>query len=273
MKTLVILLMMTLSGPAFSALGGDEIRNGGGAAEWYLTFALQNLKHSISNCLTKTTCAPSAKKRDVLKKILDSLEIEQKSEVLKFSSQKLTPGLFIIDGVVRLAVTGSRVWSPIYYNLDLLYQGNQVNMNYGQAVQSLIHELGHHHNVSDHDFLDRLGADVRIAENEEGLCRETRGFFCNEDEDKKVEWLCQSCTTMKSPLDSLNLGKWTLAEKNCYHRDVFQKCSDITPMSKGEFCNAGKVVEYVCGLIKNPGVNWVSQGDGCFHQITKRECK
>lgn len=273
MKTLVILLMVTFSNSAFSALGGDEVRNGGGAAEGYLTFALQNLQHSIANCLTKTTCAASDKKRDALKKISDSLVIEQKSEILKFSSQKLTPGLFIINNVVRLAVTGNKVGSPIYYNLDLLYQGNQVNMNYGMAVQSLIHELGHHHNILDHDFLDRLGAEVRIAESEEGLCRETRGFFCNEEEDKKMEWLCNSCSTTRAPLDSLNLGKWTLAEKNCYHRDVMQSCSDLTPTSKGEFCNAGKFVEYVCGLIKSPGENWISQGDGCFHQKTKRECK
>lgn len=160
MKSLFILLFLGLPTLTF-ARSGDEVRNGGGLAENYLIFALKNLGRSIDFCLTRPSCAQKAEDRDLLLKIKTTLPEEISKNVLKFSSEAKDPGLFIIDGVVRLAVTGSHVGDPIYYNLDLLYRKGEVFMNYGQAIQTLIHELGHHHGSVNHDQLEILGAAVR----------------------------------------------------------------------------------------------------------------
>lgn len=160
MKKGVLIFSLLFSLNAFSK-GGDEVRNGGGLAENYLTFALKNLSQSIDLCLAQSSCAKKTGDRDLLLKIKQSLPEEISKKILKFSSEKEKPGFFVINGYVRLAVTGDDVGDPIYYNLDLLYRKGEVFMNYGQAIQSLIHELGHHHGNIDHDQLEILGADVR----------------------------------------------------------------------------------------------------------------
>jgi predicted Zn-dependent protease with MMP-like domain len=161
MKTLLCILFLILSSTLF-AKGGDEVRNGGGLAEQFLAYTLNNMPRIVDRCLAQHDCQLELKEREVLKKIRDSLETELNSNILKFSTNILMPGYFIIDGVVRLAVTGDKVGSPIYYNLEMLYSNqNEVQLNYGQAIQSLIHELGHHHGINNHDMLERLGAKIR----------------------------------------------------------------------------------------------------------------
>ena len=160
MKALCAILCLTFSLNVFSQ-GGDEVRNGGGFAEQYLSYALQSLPKMIERCLNSLACARDGRQQMILKKIKASLPFEIETEVVKFSSNRYRPGYFNIDGVERLAVTGDYVGSPIYYNLDILYKNGQVNMSLGQAIQSLIHELGHHHGATDHDALDLLGGEVR----------------------------------------------------------------------------------------------------------------
>ena len=160
MKTLIINLCLLLSFNSF-AKTGDEVRNGGGLAEQYLAFALENLDVAIELCLAKSDCAKNADGRLILKKIKDALPQEKMAKILKFESEKKNPGFFIIDDVVRLAVTGNKIGDPIYYNLDLLYQGDEIRMTFGQATQTLIHELGHHLGFLDHEALELLGAEVR----------------------------------------------------------------------------------------------------------------
>lgn len=159
MKLLIIIVLMLNPLKVFSS--GDVIRNGGGVAENYLVYALHNLGQSIDLCLAQPTCVQESSGRNILLKIRDSLPEEINSNILKFTSNAEKPGFFIVDGFVRLAVTGDRVGNPIYYNLDLLYSKDEVRMNYGQAVQSLIHELGHHQDEIDHVKLELLGTAVR----------------------------------------------------------------------------------------------------------------
>jgi hypothetical protein len=160
--TLSLLFQFFIQNNMAFATGGDEVRNGGGLAEGYLIFALKNLDQSIDICLSQSECALKNNGREILKTIKNSLNQEPK-DILKFSSEKDKPGYFVIDGFTRLAVTGSSIGSPIYYNLDLLYKAGEVRLNYGQAVQSLIHELGHHNGIFNHDQLELIGADVRSA--------------------------------------------------------------------------------------------------------------
>lgn len=160
MKILIILFYLSVSSVAF-ANGGDEVRNGGGFAEQYLTYALKTMPKTIERCLESIFCVTNPKSRELLKKIKASIPMEIDSEVLKFVSNQQRPGFFTIDGVERLSVTGNYVGSPIYYNLNLLYQYGDVRIKLGQAVQSLVHELGHHHGVTDHNSLEMLGSEVR----------------------------------------------------------------------------------------------------------------
>lgn len=143
------------------AKGGDEVRNGGGLAEQYLAFALENLSVSIDLCLAKESCGKSSEGRAILKQIKENLPQELKANIIKFESESKNPGFFVIDGVVKMAITGNKVGDPVYYNLDLLYQDNELRMSFGQATQSLIHELAHHLGHHDHNFLELLGAEVR----------------------------------------------------------------------------------------------------------------
>lgn len=160
MKTLIMFLCLSVTSLVF-AKGGDEVRNGGGFAEQYLTYALRTMPQTIERCLTSVFCARDTQQRELLKKIKASIPLEIETEVLTFISNQQKPGFFIIDGVERLAVTGNYVGSPIYYNLNLLYQHGDARIKFGQAVQSLVHELGHHQGVTDHNSLEMLGSEVR----------------------------------------------------------------------------------------------------------------
>ena len=70
----------------------------------------------------------------------------------------------MIDGQLRIAKTGDWVGSPIFLNLDLMYlkgaNGQVQPLSFPDAVAILVHEMGHHHGVKDHQALDVLGAKV-----------------------------------------------------------------------------------------------------------------
>lgn len=160
MKHLILCFSFLISSNLF-AKGGDEVRNGGGLAEQYLAFALENLSVAIDLCLAKEDCASEAEGRTILQKIKSNLPQEKSARIIKFDSETKNPGFFTIDGVIKMAITGNKVGDPIYYNLDLLYKNNELRMSLAQATQSLIHELGHHLGYYDHEALELLGAQVR----------------------------------------------------------------------------------------------------------------
>lgn len=192
MRLLLTICLLLISQSVFSK-GGDEVRNGGGLAENYLTYAFENIDKSIDLCLAQVTCVQTSEERNILIQIKNSLPQEIAGNIVQFSTEQKKPGYFMVDGYVRLAVTGDNVGDTIYYNLDLLYRGNEVNMSYGQAVQSLIHELAHHHKIKNHNQLELLGARVRSAI--EGSVNDVsylpylknQGFFAIGTENKSFE--------------------------------------------------------------------------------------
>lgn len=161
MKYKLALIFSFLFTTALIAKSGDEVRNGGGLAENFLTHAFNNMNQSIELCLSQKECAEQNNGRSTLMLIKNSLAKELAQNPLKFSNDRLKPGYFNVDGYTRLAVTGDNIGDPIYYNLDLLYKNGEVKLNYGDAIQSLIHELGHHQKIHDHDQLELLGSEVR----------------------------------------------------------------------------------------------------------------
>lgn len=162
-KTMLSVLFLSLS--AFA--GGDEVNNGGGIAEKNVMFAYKSLEKYIDLCLKAPSCKLNEVEINILSAIDISLAEERKAQrQIRFGSERAQPGSFILDGQLKVAKTGSQVGSPIYFNLDLLYSKNRLGqyeaISITDAVAILIHELGHHQNVPEHDVLDLLGAKVAL---------------------------------------------------------------------------------------------------------------
>ena len=167
MKRMTIIFLMIFVQNVFS---WDEVNNGGGAAEGTLTYTFLNVEKYIDLCLSSEICQISDREKDILSQIKKSLEDEYAQEKpLIFMSENNNPGTFIIDGEIKIAKTGDAVGTPIYFNLDLLYFKNNLgiyeSIDIKTAIGIIIHELGHHHNIQDHSFLDALGAKVALGLN------------------------------------------------------------------------------------------------------------
>ncbi len=167
MKKMLALFLVLVSLNVFS---WNEVNNGGGAAEGTLTYTFLNIGKYIDLCLSSDICQITEKEKEILIQIKESLEAEFAQEKpLIFMSENTNPGTFIIDGEVKIAKTGSVVGSSIYINIDLLYFKNNLgiyeSIDIKTAIGILIHELGHHHNIPDHSFLDALGAKVGLGLN------------------------------------------------------------------------------------------------------------
>lgn len=166
MKKIIFSIFLTFLVNPLS-FASDVVRNGGGISEQNILFAFSNLDDFISVCLESNSCIKEGRDRDLLTKIVKSLdeEVSLNSQLIQFKSEKKNPGFFIIDGVERVAITGDNIGDTIYFNTDLLYKAetNSINksISTAAAIQILIHELGHHHKVDDHHYLDQLGLYVR----------------------------------------------------------------------------------------------------------------
>jgi hypothetical protein len=151
----------------FSHAFADQVGNGGGLAEKNISFAYLNLSKYITICLQSRKCEITSDERNLLIQIQDHLGDEgDPSHLLVMKSEAADPDFFVINKIVRLAKTGSKVGDPIYFDTDLLYrkdQGGIHALSLHEAVAHLIHELGHHHGVTDHTALDLLGSKVQIA--------------------------------------------------------------------------------------------------------------
>ncbi|MDG0815174.1 hypothetical protein [Bdellovibrio svalbardensis] len=156
-----LMAIASFSTSAAFARGGDMVNNGGGIAEKNVFYAYEKLDKYILICLNSDACKLNERQKIVLRQILATLPREKSMQQLFFSSEKKMPGTYIIDGLVRVAKTGSEVGSPIYINSDLLYSRNEANsydpVTIPEAVAILIHEMGHHQGSYSHEELDLIG--------------------------------------------------------------------------------------------------------------------
>ncbi len=145
--------------------GGDVIGNGGGLAEQNFTYALTQLPDFISEAIKEGMV--KGVDAEVLRKIGQQARLEaEKADKLIFVSGKNNRGIFDQDSEMetRLATTGLSPEAPIFVNLDLLYRkvdGEMEMLPLPIMVASLVHELGHNIGMTDHSYLDFLGARVR----------------------------------------------------------------------------------------------------------------
>jgi len=165
--TFAVLLFAMLRPDMGRAEWGDVIGNGGGLAEQNFNYALVSLGAAIELCLNTGGVVPDSEEDQVLRRVGRALREEQAGGLrLHFVSEKEKPGTFLLDGEVRVAKTGDRVGDGIWINLDFLYGQNssgQWEPMMGLPTMSaiLVHELGHHLGIRDHQLLDRAGARVR----------------------------------------------------------------------------------------------------------------
>ncbi|EQC43835.1 hypothetical protein [Bacteriovorax sp. Seq25_V] len=159
-KKILLFLILIYS----SVTASDVVRNGGGISEQNIIFAFEKLPEFLNICLSQNTCVTNESEVNLIESIVQSYNNEGKNNIV-FKSERKNPGFFVIDGLEKIAITGNRVGDIIYVNTDLLYKKDKNEMTkffqVSQAVQLLVHELGHHHGDYTHDFLDSVGARVR----------------------------------------------------------------------------------------------------------------
>ncbi|MBY0371384.1 hypothetical protein K2X33_11900 [bacterium] len=160
---MLVLCGVGMAGTAPS-MGGSS-GGGGGLAEKNFVMAHQNIANYASICLASAACRLTTDQTTLLDKIVRQMPGEGRAEVqLVFDSEKANPGMFYLDGAVRVAKTGGKVGDTIYVNRDMLYtkdaSGVTNAMTLPTAVAILVHELGHHHGATDHTALDALGGKV-----------------------------------------------------------------------------------------------------------------
>lgn len=166
MNLIRVLLMLTVAVNSWGFVGGgDLVNNGGGVAEKNVYYAYENMQRYLQLCLASSTCKLTNDQQALVRRIQASLPQERNGSQLIFASEKKAPGTFMIDGQVRVAKTGSRIGSPIYINVDLLYSKTTDGyeaMTIPEAVAVLVHEFGHHQGNFPHIELDIIG--VRISQ-------------------------------------------------------------------------------------------------------------
>ena len=104
------------------------------------------------------SCPLETKEDNLLSRISGKLKLKQEEIHLEFKSEKENPGFFFLDDQVRVAKTGQAPKDTIYINTDIILSGD---VDVGEALAILVHELGHHHNIRDHQELDKVGAKVK----------------------------------------------------------------------------------------------------------------
>lgn len=151
---------------------GDWVGNGASFSENLVYFAFENLEYYLSVCMNDQTCtaevqnlSQSHPETNSIPKFLNTLYYSIHEEkllnpkLLRFAPQS---SLFIIDGAIKVAVTGLHKGDLIYINKDMLYDlqtnDRQKPISLLQVVSILIHEFGHHLGIKDHSLLDQIGA-------------------------------------------------------------------------------------------------------------------
>lgn len=126
--------------------------------QWILTY-FQNMPLFLELCIEDSRCDLTDRELSLAKKIHANMSQEATPQkILRYDSSRRNPSLFLVDGVIKSAVTGLNVGDPIYFNLEFLYEFSSSNelspISSYIPFALLLHELGHHTGETDHQFLD-----------------------------------------------------------------------------------------------------------------------
>lgn len=165
MKNLFYFLCLVLSGHTYS---GDGVGNGAGLAETNIISAYYGMKDYLPHTLSLDVSMTRLNKVELktLEKINNSLDDEYQTErPIVFLSNRAFEARF--NGQfrhLRVAATYNRIGSRIYFNSDLIYGRNGKSpLSLSEAINIIVHELGHHHGIIDEELLYSLGAKVSMA--------------------------------------------------------------------------------------------------------------
>lgn len=179
------LLMTSLCFGANTYAG--TVRNGANLTNQILYQSLQQLETTLEEVTSKQSNQFTAEELRVLNAIKKELPNELKNDhLIELSDDWAT---FVIDGEEKVAYTSDDIGGTIHVNARLLErlaeESRRSTPTYQQTVQLLVHELGHHHKIEDHSWLDQLGAKVsRLAQSSIPEVTITECFFTTRDGSK-----------------------------------------------------------------------------------------
>jgi hypothetical protein len=129
-----------------------------------ITDSWKSLDRYMQTCLEDSRhCGLNPEEVSILRKIVNIFPEEVKKTKLISDSGKANPRRFNMGGAPRIAVTDSKPFSPIYFNIDLCIDettGTIIPRETG--ISFLVHELGHHLGIGDTEerVLDKIGEAV-----------------------------------------------------------------------------------------------------------------
>lgn len=143
--------------------GGDWIGNGARLSENRVLMAYGSLEKYLQATLSDRTQSLDEDQKLLLEKMVRDIPLEKKMNraMIQFRPHS---SIFIIDGKSKVAVTGLALGDTIFFNQDLIHYSEGPDkyseISLTQAISLLVHEFGHHQGVTDHTYLDQLGAIV-----------------------------------------------------------------------------------------------------------------
>lgn len=128
------------------------------SAENWLKFFVEIMPELLQNCDRAPDCSLNPEEKRLLQDLIGIVRSEEyPADKLRFESGLAHPEIFLVDGIVKSAVTDLYPGAIIYFNLDHLYKvidNRRQSVNSNWLFSLLIHELGHHTGVTDDFFLD-----------------------------------------------------------------------------------------------------------------------
>jgi len=144
---------------------GDIVGNGGGVGEQNFRYVYHKLPAYIKKCTNSNLCPIGKKYQTMLQDMIPLINNNLKNkDALIFLSEKRYQGFFKNDNdpEERIAKTAFLKGSPIFINLDLVYQDViKPHLSLHEMAGILIHELGHQLGELSHSTLDELSAQFR----------------------------------------------------------------------------------------------------------------
>lgn len=162
-KTILLAASLSLSASTYAG----TVRNGSNLTNQMLYLSLLQLETTLEELIKNQSNQFTAEELRVLNAIKKEMPTELRNEqIIELSDERAK---FVIDGDEKVAYTSDNVGAVIYVNASLLEhlaeEGHRSIPTYQQTIQLLVHELGHHHKIENHSWLDQLGAKVsRLAQ-------------------------------------------------------------------------------------------------------------
>lgn len=138
-----------------------EWTNSQGQVDYIVESVWGSLDRFMVPCLLNPQeCRLNSEELQILKYTFALHKDEKGKTLVEVLPMKADPKLFLGKGnSPRVAVTGDRPFAPIYFNMDMMIDKNDVVMSRSQVISFFVHELSHHQGIGDtgERLLDKIG--------------------------------------------------------------------------------------------------------------------